>query len=191
MKALFIGCHCDDIELGCGGTIHRFREEWDIGCLILSTYPPKLNLDLTDVTKDALTSLGVSNIWTADLPTREFAENRQKLWQTLHNVQRKFQPDIVFANAADKHQDHQALANETVRVFTNISMVYYYVYELCPNPTFRIRLQKEDVDAKLASLEIYRKYYDKSPYFDRDRQLWQLKSEDGFSEVFNATCWYL
>ena len=57
---LFIGCHPDDIELGCGGLINKLKDEYEIFALNLSK-----NLDqpehknLVNESKKSLKILGV------------------------------------------------------------------------------------------------------------------------------------
>ena len=87
---LFIGCHPDDIELGCGGLINKLKNEIDIYTLILSKnldQPKHKNL-LTE-SKKSLKILGVKekNIIFGDFKSREFSYQRQEiidyLWEIL------------------------------------------------------------------------------------------------------------
>lgn len=164
MKILFLGSHCDDIELGCGATIHKKKDEWEIICAVFSEAVPFEESTgvrvkhLKEISKASLRSLGVQEFHHFDFPTNAFAEERQNIWQTIHSLKRQYQPDLVFSHLADEHQDHEVLYNETIRNFQDTSIVLY-------KPTMRYKtvhdwnwieiVSSRDVDAKQKALALY------------------------------------
>jgi N-acetylglucosamine malate deacetylase 1 len=171
MKVLFIGAHCDDIELGCGATIHKHRNHLDIYCAVLSQNtiwePP---VELGAICRKSLNSLGRQNLALYNEAPTEFYKSRQKIWDILQETKELINPDIVFTHQADTNQDHVTVFEETVRVFKTES-IYCYI----PNPVGTLQsrvnhlecVSKDDVKAKLKSAKRYRKVMGYKPYLDK------------------------
>lgn len=110
VDVLAIGAHPDDVELGCGGTIAKMISEGKTVAIIDLT-KGELGTRGTDKTRkqeaaDAAHILGI--------PAREnlemkdgFLENSEEYQMRIVKMIRKYQPEIVLANATDdRHPDH-------------------------------------------------------------------------------------
>ncbi len=162
-KVLVVGCHCDDIELGCGGTIHKMREEWEITALVLSSAGPGGSFpNLKTACTRAMAELKVRDLRFGTLPPRDFVLHRQSLHELLRE-QGKF--DTVLIQEGDEHQDHRAAYDESLRVFRGDVALYAYPSPYsCPNPppqTNYCILERGDLDAKLIAIEHYTMYRDR------------------------------
>ena len=192
MKALFIGCHCDDIELGCGGTIHKRKNDWDITCVVLSSCGPFGHLrELRDYSLKSLNELGATKVKFENFPTNDFWQHRQRLWQVINDLDAAIKPDIVFTQCVDDHQDHKTLYEETIRNFKKVDVVSY-------QPTTRNSLShrwnwfevlsQENVDAKIIVLDNF-PCYNRKIYFVPENVKSQLRInamyiEEEFAEAF-------
>jgi len=164
MNVLFLGCHCDDIELGCGATISS-QKDWDVHCATLCPCEPK-GTHLFPTHCNALKTLGVeaNRITEAAMLTRDL--NRQSVWEFLTELNQGNSFDLIFCTEDDGHVDHRVLKEETLRVFTGKSVILYSpTKKLDSNYYFRV--SKSDVEAKLNALKCYEIYKDK-PYFQTD-----------------------
>lgn len=110
LDILAIGAHPDDIELGCSGTIiTEIRNGKKVGIADLTK--GELGTRGTPQTRaqeaaDAARILGVSARENLGLPDG-FFENNPETQMKLIRVIRKYQPEIVLANAPeDRHPDH-------------------------------------------------------------------------------------
>ena len=179
MRVLFLGSHCDDIELGCGATIAKHNHDWEIYCAVFSNTVP---LDggwacLKLTSEQSLATLGVQRMVHFDFRTNHFHQHRQQIWETINSIKSDFNPDLVFTHLPDEQQDHETIHNETIRNFQNTSVLLY-------KPTMRylapIRWQwiesvdRRQVDAKLTALTLYKDYHDKL-YFRPDNVEAQLR----------------
>lgn len=171
-KVLFIGAHADDIELGCGATIHKHAKDWEICCVTLarSSYAPKGEGPYPDIwtrQKAALESLGVTNCLFYDFPTNYFEQQRNGIWQTLRALDRGFRPDWVFTHEPDTHQDHVTTHQETCRNFFGSSMFLYHIPRSSQrfDPNYCEVISQADLDAKKYALSRYEMYQDKH-YFN-------------------------
>lgn len=163
MRVLFIGAHCDDIELACGGTIAKYADKWEIVCYTCSVASP-LYGDLSGVQRTSLERLGVKDIRFGNFQTREFSQQRQDIWLALSNLMDSVRPNIVFAHGRERHQDHEMISAEIRRCCTpSTSIISYYITDQFISNMF-IGLTKAEVAAKLESLSCYKMYVTK-PYF--------------------------
>lgn len=181
MRVLFIGAHCDDIELGCGGTIAKHRDDWEMHCHVLShhithdywksgvmNFKPESSSDsLQPVASDALKSLGAYSVTFSSFRCCFFYEDRQKIWETMHKLEQDIQPDVVFSHFCDTNQDHCTVHEESRRNFKKRTMYFYWPHSRDNQPypvnTYSV-LDESQVAAKLKSVEFYCDYRGRRRY---------------------------
>lgn len=111
---LAIGAHPDDVELGCGGTIAKMISEGKTVAIIDLT-KGELGTRGTDKTRkqeaaDAANILGISARENLEMKDG-FLENSEEYQMRIVKIIRKYQPEIVLANATDdRHPDHAKAA---------------------------------------------------------------------------------
>jgi|LakMenEpi03Aug12_release.lakeMendotaPanAssembly.Ray.scaffolds.fasta_scaffold01099_60 LmbE family N-acetylglucosaminyl deacetylase len=193
MKALFIGCHCDDIELGCGGTIHKRKNDWNIFCAVFSECGPFGSLkELKNYSKKSLEELGANEVIFDDFPTNDFWQYRQKIWEKIHELEKSINPDIIFTQCPDNHQDHKTIYEESVRNFKKKDMISYQSSirnSLDHSWNWFEVLNRSDVDAKINILKNFPCYKDTKIYFTPENIESQLRInamyiESEFAEAF-------
>lgn len=169
---LFIGCHPDDVEYGCGGIISKLKNTVPIYLLTLSKNQknPK-NKNLLKEHYESLQVLGIKNDRSivADFITREFSYQRQEICDLLWEFNKKIKPTCVFIPPYDLHQDHQVCHDESLRVFRNKTIIAYDIprSEKFPKPIIFVELSKKNLDDKLKALFRYRTYKNKN-YFQKE-----------------------
>ena len=190
---LFIGCHPDDIELGCGGLINKLKNDYKIHALILSKnldQPEHKNLVMES--KKSLKILGVkeNNIIFGDFKSREFSYQRQEIVDYLWRIKKKIKPTCIFITPFDLHQDHQVCNMESKRVFREKSILEYDLVRstLDRNHSMFVELTKKELDVKIKALEQY-KTHSKRNYFKKQTitsiaQAGGIKQELNFCEIF-------
>ncbi|AZI19636.1 bacillithiol biosynthesis deacetylase BshB1 [Chryseobacterium taklimakanense] len=111
---LAIGAHPDDVELGCGGTIAKMISEGKTVAIIDLT-KGELGTRGTDKTRkqeaaDAAKILGISARENLEMKDG-FLQNSEEYQMRIVKMIRKYQPEIVLANATDdRHPDHAKAA---------------------------------------------------------------------------------
>ena len=190
---LFIGCHPDDIELGCGGLINKLKNEYEIYALNLSKNLDQLeHKNLVNESKKSLKILGVKekNIIFGDFKSREFSYQRQEIIDYLWQIKKKINPTCIFITPFDLHQDHQVCNMESKRVFREKSILEYDLVRssLDRNHSIFVELTKKDLDFKIKALEQY-KTHSKRNYFKKQAitsiaQSGGIKQELDFCEIF-------
>ena len=190
---LFIGCHPDDIELGCGGLINKLKNEHKMYALILSKnldQPEHKNLVIES--RKSLKILGIeeNNIIFGDFKSREFSYQRQEITDYLWQIKKKIKPTCIFITPFDLHQDHQVCNIESKRVFREKSILEYDLVRssLDRNHSIFVELTKKELDLKIKALEQY-KTHSKRNYFKKQAitsiaQSGGIKQELDFCEIF-------
>jgi len=164
-KLLFVGPHPDDVELGCGGTISRWKNSADIMVVVLSPCndEPK-NHNILNEAKTACNTLGVNNLLLETLPRRTFHNDRQKIREILIRVKDDFEPTMVFCPSLhDTHQDHSVAAEETLRLFKDVGLACYESPRSSMNftPNMYVSLSDADVKRKIDALGSYKSQFDR------------------------------
>lgn len=157
MKVLFIGSHCDDIEINCGATISKYvREGHEVHCLALSDCDEE---GLLEEYFESMKYLGVKNIGHGVIKQRVFSEQRQSILNTLIGVKNEILFDRVFTHSVhDIHQDHKVVAEETIRAFRGCDILTY-----C-NPynstylagNYFVEVSLEDMHNKINAVNLYK-----------------------------------
>ncbi|MHA6696436.1 bacillithiol biosynthesis deacetylase BshB1 [Chryseobacterium sp. A301] len=185
VDVLAFGAHPDDVELGCGGTLSMLVEQGK-KVVIVDLTKGELGTRGTDKTRaeeaaNALKILGISERVNLGMPDG-FLENIKDYQLEMVKMIRKFQPEIVLANAIeDRHPDHAKgakLASDAcflsglVKIETNLDdvvqkpwrpkQVFHYIQwkEIIPDFVIDITSQMEKkIEACLAY---------KTQFFDPD-----------------------
>lgn len=156
-KILALAPHTDDIELGCGATLHKYRNEYEIHALGITSAQP---LAVGDPVQEFYQAMNIidAKTWFIDFTPRILLEQRQKLLDYFWNLQREEHYDIVFCPSShDHHQDHQVVYQEAFRAFKHSTILGYELP--WNNRTFRtdvfISVEEEDLKAKVEMLDCY------------------------------------
>ena len=170
-RVLFLGAHPDDIELGCGALIAHLAGTVDLRCVTLSDNQKNPALtNLVDEHNKSMAVLGVTKdqIVLRDFETRNFPRDRQAILEFLYELNREFEPDIVFTHThSDIHQDHDVVRLEALRTFRGVSVLGYDVLRSSYGffPHFLVEVTETDVQKKIDALAEYSTYSEKY-YFD-------------------------
>lgn len=156
-RILFLGAHHDDIELSCGGTISKFLEQQHE--ILYVSFSNCNNQLLREECKASLMELGVKNYVLEDFPHREFAKERQYLLDSLIDINKQFNPEIIVTHSdKDRHQDHRTVGEESLRAFRNKTLISYCsswnnISEIQKN--YFVQLTEQQIDNKIAAIKHY------------------------------------
>ena len=170
-KVLFIGAHPDDIELGCGALIANIVGCTEVLCVTLSDN--QKNATLQNVVEEHYHSMAVLGVprdhdRLETFETRRFPHARQEILEYLFQLNRQFQPEIVFVHTkADIHQDHNVVTEEALRAFRGTTLLGFDALRSSYGffPHFLVEVSQQDMERKIQALMEYKTYGEKY-YFD-------------------------
>jgi LmbE family N-acetylglucosaminyl deacetylase len=155
-RILCLGAHCDDIEIGCGGTILRLlREnpECEIHWQVFSSSPVRKR----EALKGARLFLGPAKSKKAVV--RNY---RDGFFPTLHprikmefeKLKNKFIPDLILTHYRhDLHQDHRVICELTWNTFRNHLILEYEIPKYdgdLGQPNFFVPLEQDTYKKKIS-----------------------------------------
>lgn len=202
-RVLALGAHTDDIELGCGATLNRWRRG---GAVIMTMAFSRAELSRPVATpvdilereyRAAMSSLGIdpSLVRCGSLPVRTFSDHRQEILDTMIELRREFNPDLVVTMSQhDTHQDHTVVHQESVRAFRNRGLIGYqspWNQRVLAANLF-VSLDRKDVEAKISMLDCYQTQHDLDrPYVQRasleaTMRFYGVQSGHTFAEAFEV-----
>jgi len=129
-SALFLGAHCDDIEIGCGSTLLRLAEtcpELEITWVVFSSDSVRA--------KEAASSfeMFLGPIRKKRLETKEFRNGYfpfigGEIKDYFEELKSRVQPDVIFSHYKDDlHQDHRVVAELTWNTFRDHWILEYEI----------------------------------------------------------------
>ncbi len=180
---LAIGAHPDDVELGCGGTIAKLLAERKTVAIVDLTQGELgtrgTNLTRAEESAEACRILGISH--RENLKMKDgFLNNSEEYQMEIVKMIRKYQPEIILANAIDdRHPDHAKAAklvsdacflSGLVKIETSLNgenqkawrpkQVFHYIQWRNVTPDFVVDIS-EFMDKKIEACLAYKtQFYD-------------------------------
>lgn len=126
---LCLGCHADDIEIGCGGTILRMELEhpdWIFHWIVFSALGER-RIEARD---SALQFVETSRLRPTFLGFRDgfMPYEGAEIKTAFETLKRTVDPDLIFTHSRkDAHQDHRLIADLTWNTFRNHLILEYEI----------------------------------------------------------------
>ena len=156
-RILCLGAHCDDIEIGCGGTLLRLlgRGEWQVTWVVFSAAPERAR-ELEASAQRFLRRCKDRRVLTHDLRDGFFPAQYAALKGAFESLKRLPAPDLIFTpERADLHQDHRLVSELTWNTFRHHLLLEYEIpkYEGgLTTPNAYVQLSAAQVAAKTRTL---------------------------------------
>ncbi len=157
-RILAIGPHPDDIELGCFGTMARYRKEGsEVNFLVLSKGEGGTeDGNRMDEAKESA-SLIKAKLFIESLPDRFISQGPETI-TVIEKYVEKIKPDMVFIpTTTDTHQDHRATFNASMVACRTVKEIYAYETPSTSRnfmPNFFVDIT-EFIDLKLKAVKIH------------------------------------
>lgn len=154
LNILCIGAHCDDIEIGCGGTLLRIFEEYDKVSVKWVIFASN-NERKEEAQKSA--ELFLNDVNNKVIEIHDYNDGfLPSVWSEIKNefekIKETFNPDLVFTHYRhDLHQDHSTLNELTWNTFRNHLIFEYEILKYdgdLGNPNLFVPLEKNHLARK-------------------------------------------
>jgi len=156
-RILCLGAHCDDIEIGCGGTLLKLlsRGRWDVTWVVFSSSARRA-AELRASARHFLRGANRSHIVSYEFRDSYFPGEYTAIKDTFAQLRSLPDPDLVFTHhAGDRHQDHRLLNELTWNLFRRHLILEYEIpkYEGgLATPNAYVQLTRAQVNAKTRAL---------------------------------------
>lgn len=196
---LCIGAHCDDIEIGCGGTLLRWAREYPSVRFIWAIFGREPDREAESRAAAAMLLEGAAayELNFFDFKPSYFPSQQGSIKDAFEQIKRTISPDVVFTHRIeDRHQDHALLGNLTWNTFRSHLILEYEIpkYEGdLGRPNLFVPLDTADVERKISILMGAFPTQHPRRWFTADtfRGLARIRgiecaANDGFAEAFSA-----
>lgn len=130
LDVLCLGAHCDDIEIGCGGTLLQWTKENKINRVLWVVFSSN-ELRKKEAERSADKFLqGVKEVEVHILNYRDafLQYHGLEVKEEFEKIKQKINPDVVFTHYRDdRHQDHRLLSDLAWNTFRNHVVLEYEI----------------------------------------------------------------
>jgi LmbE family N-acetylglucosaminyl deacetylase len=158
LQILCIGAHCDDIDIGCGGTLLSLLERnraAQVNWVVLGSTPVRAR-ELKASARRFLRRAGSYKVFVHQFRDGFYPAHYAAIKEVFESLKQLPNPDLVFSHRrADLHQDHRVVAELTWNTFRNHLILEYeipkYEGDLTP-PSAYVSLTRAQVERKISIL---------------------------------------
>jgi len=200
LRLLALGAHCDDIDIGCGGTMLNLLRRYpgaEVTWVAFVATPVREREFRASATA-FLRRAGTVRLLVYRFRDGFFPANYAAIKEVFETLKQIPDPDVVFTHdRPDLHQDHRVVAELTWNTFRNHLILAYEIpkYEGdLTTPSSYVELSRAEVERKVAILwRCYRTQHSKRWFTPETfRALMRLRgiessAESGWAEGFHAS----
>jgi LmbE family N-acetylglucosaminyl deacetylase len=197
LQILCLGCHSDDIEIGCGGAVLRLAEqlpESEFHWVVFSALGPRL----AEAQRGAELFVDAArrkNTLLKSFPDAFMPFVGAEVKGVFEELKRTVSPDLVFThNRKDAHQDHRLIAELTWNTFRNHLILEYEIPKYdgdLGQPSLFIPLAMETCQKKVENImEAFqsqhpKKWFQPETFFSLMRlRGMECNADSGYAEAF-------
>lgn len=197
LRILCLGAHCDDIEIGCGGTLLELTKRYTNAYIywVVFASNPVREQEATTCANAFLSAIENRKIVIKQFRESFFPYIADDIKAYFEQIKSDFTPDLIFTHYRDdRHQDHRTISDLTWNTFRNHLILEYEILKYdgdvgIPNTFFS--LSRSTCNRKIDLVhESFVSQRDKT-WFDREAFMALLRirgvecnAEEGFAEAF-------
>ncbi len=158
---LLIGAHCDDIEIGCGGTILHLVEKYPnthFEWVVFSSSAIRAN-EAAKSANQFLANAGSKNVRIQSFRNGYFPYIGSEIKDFFELIKLQVNPDLILTHHLDdRHQDHRTLAELTWNTFRNHLILEYEIPKYdggLGDPNFFVPISQANAETKIRALMEY------------------------------------
>lgn len=197
LKILCLGAHCDDIEIGCGGTLLKLFREYrilEVQWIVFASNASR------KAEAEASAEKFLHGVETKKITVNSFRDgflpfHAIEIKEYFEQIKSEFTPDLVFTHfREDRHQDHRLISDLTWNTWRNHFILEYEIPKYDGDlgiPNFYVELNEKLVEEKnsiiLESFESQKtKHWFDDATFRALPRLRGMESATIFAEAFYA-----
>jgi LmbE family N-acetylglucosaminyl deacetylase len=129
-RFLFLGAHCDDIEIGCGGTVLELLARYPTAAVdwIVLSSGKRREAEARRAAKLFLEDARKPRVTIKDFRNSFFPTEAAEIKEYFEKIKRRLSPDVVFTHHRDDlHQDHRIVGELTWNTFRDHLILEYEI----------------------------------------------------------------
>lgn len=194
---LFLGAHCDDIEIGCGGAVLRLAREFPRAAFHWIAFSSN-ETRAAEARRSAemfLADVAVKQVIVKDFRNGYFPYVGAQIKDYFEVLKQEIKPDVIFTQyGLDNHQDHRVLSELTWNTFRDHFILEYEIPKYdggLGSPNVFFPLQRSECERKTEILlECFASERSK-PWFTKDTFMGLMRlrgvecnAPSGYAEAF-------
>ena len=195
LKILCLGAHCDDIEIGCGGTLLKILDEYNVESVrwIVFASNEKRKREAENCANHFLEEVNSAIIEINGFRDGFLPFHAIELKEKFEEIKSTYTPDLIFTHfREDRHQDHRFLSDLTWNTFRNHFILEYEIPKYDGDlgvPNFYVDLDEDYLNKKTEFLmqdfksQADKHWFDKETFFALPR-LRGMESACRYAEAF-------
>jgi LmbE family N-acetylglucosaminyl deacetylase len=194
---LFVGAHCDDIEIGCGGTVLALARRYPkarVHWVVLSSGAER-EKEAREAARMLLGPQIDATVRIEDFRISYFPAQFASIKDFFEDLKKTVAPDVVFTHYRnDLHQDHRVASELTLNAFRDHAVLEYEIPKFDGDlgaPSAFVALTEADVARKVKVLmDVYATQRNKQWFSPETfRGLMRIRgiecnAADGYAEAF-------
>jgi LmbE family N-acetylglucosaminyl deacetylase len=155
---LCLAAHCEDIEIGAGGTILRLVEsqpQLEVRWIVLGGEDPERVNEARRSAGHFLAGVAKSEVNVYGFRDGFLPFEGEQVKETFDELRSSFQADLILTNHRDHHQDHCLVSQLTWNTWPQSIILEYEIAEYdgnFGNPNFFVVLSEDQCRAKISRL---------------------------------------
>ncbi len=154
LNVLALGAHCDDIEIGAGGTLLKLFDQYEINAVKWVVFASN-DIRKREATTSANMFLG--NIKKAEIVIHSYRDGflpflAAEVKDSFEGIKKEFVPDIIFTHFRDdRHQDHRLVSDLTWNTWRNHLILEFEIPKYDGDlgiPNFYVPLENKYIDKR-------------------------------------------
>jgi LmbE family N-acetylglucosaminyl deacetylase len=154
LKILCLGAHCDDIEIGAGGTLLKIFEEYKIEQVAWIVFSSN-EIRKHEAQKSAehfLTVVENKEIIINSYRDGFFPYIGAEIKEYFEGLKKEISPDLIFTHYGnDRHQDHRLISELTWNTWRNNLILEYEIPKYdgdLGTPNFYVKLEEKHIEKR-------------------------------------------
>jgi len=197
-SVLFLGAHCDDIEIGCGGSVLELAKRYpdmEVNWIVFSSNPVR-EKEAQTCAQAFLSEVKNKNIVIKNFRNGYFPYCAAEIKEYFEEIKNHISPDMVFTHYRDDlHQDHRTISQLTWNTFRDHLILEYEIAKYdgdLGTPNFFVRLDGNTVERKIQFLMEYFKTQHDKQWFTEDtfKALMRIRGIEANSNTSYAEVYY-
>lgn len=197
LNVLCLGCHSDDIEIGCGGTVLRLSQEYPTCGFHWAVFHA---LGVRESEAQQAAALFAGSRLKAPIVKKKFQDGFMPFQgadvkRVFEDELKQLHPDLIFThNSHDAHQDHRLISELTWNTFRNHLILEYEIPKYdgdLGRPSVFVPLKAEVAQQKVAFLmdvfesQRQKRWFEKETFLSLMRlRGMECNSDSGYAEAF-------